>query len=80
MENKEDKPGLDATRAVVRGYLVRCHRAISRDYPEVVGMAPDNAADFLLHLQDTGRIRIELYNETPVIIGCRIIDTKRPDG
>ncbi len=79
MEWKEPKPGRDALRAVVRKYLVRCHRNISRDYPEVARMSPKDAADFLLHLQDTGRIKIELYNETDVMIGCRIIETK-PEG
>lgn len=76
MEDAEGKPNREVLRAVVRGYLIRCHRNISRDYPEVAGMSPTNAADFLLHLQDTGRIRIELFNETDVLIGCRIVETK----
>ena len=70
MESKEVKPGRDALRAVIRGHLVRCHRTINQDHPEVARMSPRNAADFLLHLQDTGRIKIELYNETAVTSGA----------
>lgn len=79
MPYKGDPSGRDTLRKVVRGYLVRCHRIISQDYPEIARMSPANAADFLLHLQDTGRVKIELYNQTDVIIGCRIIEITK-DG
>ena len=37
-------------------------------------MDPVNAADYLLHLKDTARVQIELYNKTPTLIGCRITE------
>ena len=59
---------------VLRSYLIRCHSIISDDYPEIAGMAPANAADYLLHLQRTGRIRIELMTrDTSSVIECRIV-------
>ena len=59
---------------VLRSYLIRCHSIIAGDYPEITGMAPDNAADYLLHLQRTGRIRIELMTRgTSSVLECRIV-------
>ena len=42
----------------------------------VAGMEPVNAADFLLHLRDSGRIDITLFNESPSAIGCKITELK----
>ena len=61
-------------RETLRNYLIRCHRTIAKDYPEVENMEPVNAADFLLHLRDTGRIDIQLYHKSPERIGCRITE------
>ena len=61
-------------RKMLRSHLVRCHRSISKNYPEIVDMPPEQSADYLLHLKDTGKIEIELYNKTDVLIGCRITD------
>jgi len=63
-----------ATDAALREYLIGAHPALSVNYPEVAGLDPVNAADFLLHLRKTGRIRIELFNESPSRLGCRIIE------
>ena len=59
-------------RKVLRSYLVRCHRIISDDYPEISNMSPDGSADYLLHLKDTGRIDITLYNKALDQVGCKI--------
>ena len=59
---------------VLRKYLIRCHPVISKDNPEFAGIDPANTADFLIYLRNTGRIRIELFNETPVSIGCRLVE------
>ena len=50
------------------------HRIISEDYPEIANMSAEGSADYLLHLQDTGRIDIQLYNKSSDCIGCRIIE------
>ena len=64
-------------RKVLRSYLVRCHHIISKDYPEISNMAPERSADFLLHLQDTGRIEIKLYEKSGNHIVCRITERER---
>jgi len=73
-------------RKLLRSYLVRCHRLVSREYPEIVSMPPEESADYLLHLQDTGRIDIALYSKSGTSIGCRITEltpgeeTSTPDA
>ena len=63
-------------RKVLRGYLVRCHQIISKDYPKIATMSADEGADYLLRLKDEGQVEIELYNKDPNCIGCRIIERK----
>ena len=62
------------TGKVLRSYLIRCHRIMSEDYPEIANMSAEGSADYLLHLQDTGRIDITLYNKGSDCIGCRITE------
>jgi len=50
----------EMARSVLRKYLIRCYKTISADYPEIANMPPENAADYLIHLRDTGRITITL--------------------
>jgi len=69
---KDGKTAQQVADDVLRNYLIRCHRTVSHDYPEISNMAPTNAADYLMHLRNTGRIRIKLFNKTPNLIGCRI--------
>ncbi len=61
-------------RKVLRDYLVRCHGIISDDYPEIANMSPDGSADYLLHLQDTGRIQITLHNKGNDRLACKITE------
>jgi len=42
-------------------------------------MSPEGSADFLLHLQDTGRIDISLYNKDGDRIGCKITELRQQD-
>jgi hypothetical protein len=63
---------------VLRSYLIRCHRAVSDEYPEIGTMEPEKAADFLLHLRRTGRIDIRLHMKDRNRMGCRI--TERDAG
>jgi hypothetical protein len=64
-----------ATR-VLRSYLIRCHKSISADYPEIANMPPENAADYLIHLRDTGRIAITLDTVESTIV-CQVEDLHR---
>ena len=67
-------------RKVLRSYLVRCHRIISKDYPDIANMSAEGSADYLLHLKDTGRIEIELYSKSSSSIGCRITERDGETG
>jgi hypothetical protein len=58
---------------ILRNYLIRCHESISADYPETEKMPPENAADYLIHLRDTGRIAITLDTVDDRIV-CHIED------
>ena len=63
-------------KKILRKYLIRCHRSISADYPEIEEMPPENAADYLIHLRDTGRIAITM-NTVEGSIVCQIDDLQR---
>jgi hypothetical protein len=63
---------------ILRDYLIRCHRLISKDYPKIAHTDPTEAADYLLRLRDSSKINIQLYNNGLNSIGCRIIELK-PD-
>lgn len=76
-DNKTDE---EAVEQVLRSYLIRCHRTVSKDYPEIASMEPTKAADFLLHLRKTGPIEIRLFNKTPTLIGCKITELESPQG
>jgi hypothetical protein len=71
---KNGKTTEEVAEELLRNYLIRCHRLVSKDYPEIAGMEPTKAADYLLHLRKTGRIEITLFNKSPDAIGCKITD------
>ena len=60
-------------KKILRNYLIRCHESISADYPEIEEMPPENAADYLIHLRDTGRISITMDTVDDRIV-CHIED------
>jgi hypothetical protein len=68
-----------AARKVLRSHLVRCHRLISEDYPEIATISAEGSADFLLHLKDTGRIDIKLHSKDGNRIECEITDLRQQD-
>ena len=74
---KNSKTTEQVAEEMLRDYLIRCHRIISDDYPEIANMDPSNGADFLLHLRETDRIEIKLYDKSPTSIGCKIIELDR---
>jgi hypothetical protein len=61
---------------LLRNYLVRCHRIISKDYPEIANLNPPEAANYLLYLRSIGRIAIKLYNKSSGEIGREITEVK----
>ena len=63
-------------KKILRNHLIRCHRSTSADYPEIEEMPPENAADYLIHLRDTGRISITLDTVDDRIV-CHIEDMNR---
>ena len=63
----------EKARTVLRKYLIRCYKTISADYPEIANMPPENAADYLIHLRDTGRIAITMDTVEGNIV-CQIED------
>ena len=63
----------EVAEEILRNYLVRCHRLVSKGYPEIARMEPTKAADYLLHLRRTGRITITLFDKSPDAIGCKIV-------
>lgn len=66
----------EKARTALRRYLIRCHKAISAGYPEIANMAPENAADYLIHLRDIGKITLTLETVGCQIV-CQIKDTDR---
>ena len=70
----------EVAEKVLRSYLIRCHGVIAADYPEIARMEPANAADYLLHLRRTNRIRIELHPTPDNQLRCKIIDAAEPDA
>ncbi len=71
---KDGKTIEQVAEEVIRSHLIRCHDIISKEYPEIAGMTPVHAADYLLHLKHTGRVAITLYNKSPTEIGCKITE------
>lgn len=70
------KDGMTTERVakqILRNYLIRCHRILTKGYPDIAGLDPTNAADYLLHLRDAGRIDIQLSSDGGQLIDCRIV-------
>jgi hypothetical protein len=65
-------------RTVLRGYLIRCHQIISKDYPKIANMSAEEGADYLLRLKDAGQLNVQLYNKHDNRIGCRITERNLP--
>ena len=56
---------------LLRNYLTRCFSEISKNYPAIQKMTPEQGADHLIALRNEGKIEIKLkvVNE---IITCQI--------
>ncbi len=71
---KDGKTTEQVAEEVLRSYLIRCHQLVAEDYPQIAGMEPTKAADYLLQLRRTGRIKITLFDKSLSAIGCKIVD------
>lgn len=80
MAGKIRQTNKEIAQEVLRSYMIRCHRIIAQDYPEIAEMSPENAADYLLHLRKTNRIIIELDTGADDLIHCKITNVAGPDG
>ncbi|MBL7131248.1 MAG: hypothetical protein ISS45_07605 [Candidatus Omnitrophica bacterium] len=65
----------EVTDKILRDYLIRCHRIMSKDYQEIKDMKPEDSANFLMHLRKTGKIDIK-FKCIDNRIRCKIIDKK----
>ena len=63
----------EKAQTILRDYLIRCHKTVSDDYPEIANMPPEKAADYLIHLKNSGRIKITL-DAVGSQIKCQIED------
>ena len=61
----------EAVRKALRDYLIRCFETVSKEYPPIMNMRPEEGADYLLKLKDEGKVRIELET-VGSLIKCRI--------
>lgn len=61
-----------AAMRVLHGYLVRCHHLVSKDYPDVAEMTPEESADYLVNLKENGIITIILFPKPNNLVGCKI--------
>jgi hypothetical protein len=72
LQSSQSNPQLEiAAKRVLRNYLVRCHSLLSKEYPPVSSMEPEQAADHLIGLRDAGKIEISL-NTVDDLIHCKI--------
>ena len=69
----DEKTLQEKAQKVLRNYLIRCHKTVSDDYPEIANMPPEKAADYLIHLKNSGRIKITL-DAVGSQIKCQIED------
>ena len=60
MKFKDGKTIEQAADVVLRNYLTRCYAAISKEYPPIAGMNPEDGVMQLFKLRNEGKIEITL--------------------
>lgn len=68
------KDGMSLEQAadrILRDYLLRCYRTVSKQYPPIADMTPEVGVDYLFKMRDTGKITLSLYPEGD-LVKCRI--------
>ncbi len=71
MKFKDNQSIQDVVNKVKRSFLIRCFKEVSKQYPPVINMSPEEGADELLRLEMENEISIELSSERD-IINCHI--------
>jgi hypothetical protein len=57
---KDGKTIEQAADVVLSNYLIRCYAAVSKEYPPIAGMNPDDGVMQLFKLRNEGKIEITL--------------------
>ena len=71
MKFKDGKTIGQAADVVLRNYLIRCYAAVSKEYPPIAGMNPEDGVMQLFKLRNEGKIEITLHTVGDSI-KCRI--------
>ncbi len=71
MKFKDGKTIEQAADDVLRNYLIRCYAAVSKEYPPIAGMNPEDGVMQLFKLRNEGKIEITLQ-AVGDRINCRI--------
>ena len=71
MKFKDGKTIEQAADVVLRNYLTRCYAAISKEYPPIAGMNPEDGVMQLFKLRNEGKIEFTLHTVGDSI-KCRI--------
>ena len=71
MKFKDGKTIEQAADAVLRNYLIRCYAAVSKEYPPIAGMNPEDGVMQLFKLRNEGKIEITLQ-AVGDRVNCRI--------
>ena len=69
---KDDKDIEQVADELLRGHLTRCYATVSKQYPPIVGMSPEEGVGCLFKLRNEGKIRISL-DSVGELIECTII-------
>jgi len=68
---KDGKTMEQALDEVLRSYLIRCYATVSKQYPPIAGMNPEEGVGCLFKLRNEGKIRIEL-DSVGELVECKI--------
>ena len=71
MKFKDGKTIEQAADAVLRNYLIRCYAAVSKEYPPIADMNPEDGVMQLFKLRNEGKIEITLHTAGD-LIKCKI--------
>ncbi|NOR23581.1 MAG: hypothetical protein GQ542_04180 [Desulforhopalus sp.] len=71
MKFKEGKSMEQAADGILRSYLTRCYETVSKQYPPIAGMNPEEGVECLFKLRNEGKIRIAL-DSVGELVECKI--------
>lgn len=71
MKFKDGKTMEQAADEMLRSYLIRCYATVSKQYPPITGMNPDEGVGCLFKLRNEGKIRISL-DSVGELVECKI--------